>query len=123
MKFTPTFESQAYVNNEDGGKIVAKNLINMEYFATADTAEYMKKRFGADDIQVEPYPGAGGPVGTDAPNQRILVWNDGLRINAGLLAAFFVRNDEDEFPNVAANGVKAAIQQAREEMILRQRGN
>lgn len=115
MGYRPTFEPQATVTNQNvGGKPFVNNL-NMDYFATVATAKEMASLFGADHIKEIPYPGgSGGDLSTDAPPQRILVWKDGLEMNAGKLATFWVRNPEDEFPGLAFKLATRSVQDTRE---------
>lgn len=120
QKLTPAFEPQAYVVNKNGDEVVSRNLINMDYFATEETAVAVMQRFGAIRIDEEPYQGTsqgGGPVTEPAGlTARLIVWPDGLRINAGLIAANFKddRNPEDLFPGVADRLANNAIIAARQ---------
>lgn len=114
MGFIPTFEKQAVVNTMVNGK-PWPNILNMDYFATEETATYMMQRFGAHHIREGSYlEGFAGDLNSDAPPKRALVWRDGFEMNAGVLAAFYKRNPEEEFPGLAAKMVIKAIGQAHE---------
>lgn len=116
MGYVPKFEPQATVTNTDGARQY-NAILNMEYFATQQTALEMAKMFGADHIRDDKYPGgAGGNLSTDAPPMRTLVWRDGLEMNAGKLAAFWVREPEDDFPGLAFKFAVRSINDMREYM-------
>ncbi len=105
--FQPTFE-QAAVHGPYGGE----QLLNSDYFATQETAEWIMKRFGAVAVFFKPYEGTGG--GYTAPQERWLRFSDGTEMNAGNLAAYFVRNPEKDFPGLAEKFVWALVHGAQD---------
>lgn len=108
--FTPTFDDPGSVVATDGSG--ASSSLNRYYFATTATAAEMMERFDAVQVVSIPYLGSGGVFATNA-EERWLVWSDGIAINAGILAAYYIRNPEDRFPNVARNLILQAINSAR----------
>jgi hypothetical protein len=108
--FTPTFEDPGYVVATDGSG--ASSALNKFYFATEETATKMMELFDAAQVVSIPYLGVGGVFSTNA-EERWLVWSDGIACNAGILAAYYTRNPEDRFPNVAKNAVLQMINSAR----------
>lgn len=106
--YVPTFEPQAYIQSGP-----YRNMLNMKYFATEQTALEMMERFGAERIEERPYPALMGNDGTDAAPQRILAWADGLKMNAGVMADYFIRNPEDQFPGLAEKFIWQAIASQR----------
>lgn len=106
--YVPTFEPQAYIQSGP-----YRNMLNMKYFATEQTALEMMERFGAERIREQLYPALIGNDGSDAPMQRILVWSDGLEMNAGVIADYYIRNPEAEFPGLAEKFIWQAIASQR----------
>lgn len=100
----PTFEEGNTVNT--GGVLTP---LNPEYFATAETADAIMKRFGADHVALIPYPGADQVVNFSDAKERWIVFRNGTAINAGKLATFFKNNPELQFPHVAENAAWRAI--------------
>jgi hypothetical protein len=93
----PTFEQpvgygpNGYVNR----------FLNPDYFATAETAEWIMRRFGAREWFERVAPGNEGPIYTCSHKERWVRFWDGLEMNAGILAAYFKRMPEDQFPGLA----------------------
>lgn len=106
--FEPTFEGQHYVTGANGIPVP----LNIDYFATEETAMEVARRFGGDHVAGVKYQGSGGPEQTDA-RERWVVFRDGIACNAGLLAAQFRRNPEDVYPHVAENACWHDIASAR----------
>jgi len=109
--FEPAFEKpvgygpNGYVNR----------FLNPDYFATAETAEWITRRFGAKEWFERVAPGNEGPVYTASHKERWVRFADGLEVNAGILAAYFKRMPEDEFPGLAERFVWEYIALARRE--------
>lgn len=114
--FVPAFEQGVTVNENQNGIIIARK-VNEQYYATADTADAMCKRLFCLFV-LERDVFTGGPYTVTAP-QRFLVWPDGLTENAGVLAAYFVRNPEADFPGLADRFVNGVIATDRAAMQAR----
>ncbi len=106
--WVPTFEPQDYVTGVSGVPVP----LNVEYFATEETAEEVMKRSMATSVASVPYAGAGGPEQSTAM-ERWVVFSDGTACNAGLLAAHFLHSPEKEFPGVAEHAMWHDIDSAR----------
>lgn len=112
--FVPEFLPQAAILNMNGDTVVNRSILNMNYFATEATAQEMLDRFGGDHLETERYGGENGPgLVTDPPGilQQIIVWKNGYRANAGLMAAYYKadRNPEDLFPGLADKLVRMQL--------------
>lgn len=109
--FQPTFETpvgygpNGYVNR----------FLNPDYFATAETAEWIMRRFGAKEWFERVAPGNEGPIYTASHKERWLRFEDGLEVNAGILAAYFKRMPQESFPGLADRFVYDYIALARRE--------
>ena len=83
--------------------------LNQEYFASMETAEFIAKKFGNGEVYEVPFGGSGGLFAASAKEYHVEV-KPGVRVNAGILAAFYKRNPEDQFPGLAEKLIRAAIE-------------
>jgi hypothetical protein len=115
--FTPTFKKpvgygpNGYVNK----------YMNPDYFATSETADFIMRRVGATEKFERVAPGNEGPLYTCSELQWWLRFDDGLELNAGTLAAYFVRCPEDQFPGLADSFVRDYIALARREKAIEEK--
>ncbi len=86
--------------------------MNEWYFATEATANTLCKRLMCLFVLEKPSAAAGGPY-TVSALERWLVFSGGLQENAGILASFYTRNPEDQFPGLADKFVAAQLAQDR----------
>ncbi len=100
--FVPTFR-QAY--GTDGQTTWS---LNSEYFPTKPTAEYIAAKYGTGVLSEVPFGGSGGLFSASA-NEYWIELKDGRKVNAGLLAAYYVRNPEDKFPGLAEKLIRAVL--------------
>ncbi len=101
--WTPTYEVQQYVRSLNGPYVP----VNIFYFATQETAEHLKQKYGASSISLEPFEGSGGAVSQTDLKERHLVWPNGVKINAGILASLWTLNGA--YPDTANSLTLAAI--------------
>lgn len=112
--FQPTFKKpigygpNGYVNK----------YMNPDYFATEETADWIMHKTQAPEKFERVAPGNEGPLYTCSELQWWLRFSDGLELNAGVLAAYFVRNPEDKYPGLADSFVREYISLARREKAL-----
>lgn len=99
VTFHPTFRS-AFIT--DG-----KNFwpLNDDYFADFGTAQVMADKYGDGKVYELPFPGAGGMFVATA-NIFCTKLKSGRLVNCGVLAAFYVRNPEAQFPGLAEKLVR-----------------
>ncbi len=107
--FKPTFEQVTGY----GPYNYRNPRMNPDYFATAETAEWIRKRFGAREVFERIAPGNEGPFYTASHKERWVRFDDGTKMNAGIMAAYFIRNPEDKFPGLAEKMVLDTIAVAR----------
>ncbi len=107
--FTPTYEDLR-VTDHLNGKTYS---LNPWYAASKETAEEVCRRFFCAVIAEKPIIDAAPGSPFQFPFVRILVWPDSLEVNAGLLASYYTRNPEDQFPNVAERFVSAILDALR----------
>ncbi len=82
--------------------------LNSDYFATSETAQEMGRRYGdSDEVEEMPFGGSGGLFAASANEYHIRV--RGALFNAGLIAAFYKRNPERDFPGLADKMIRAAL--------------
>jgi len=101
MSFVPTFEKDPVAISTYG----TVTHLNPGYFATAETAEELARRYNAVPVE-KPYNLARFTV--LPPTQWFLRFGK-VDVNAGLLAGYFLRNPEDKFPGLADRYAKAII--------------
>lgn len=109
--FRPTFEKP--VGYGPGG--YQNRFLNPDYFATVETAAWIMARFGAREWFERIAPGNEGPLYTCSHKERWIRFDDGLEMNAGILAAYFKRMPEDLFPGVADTMCRQLIDLGRRE--------
>jgi hypothetical protein len=104
--FVPTYEPVPVLTNAWGGH----ETLNGLYFASRETALYIMKRFGGLSIFEAPIDAAagGGFTSTDWTMWHIR-FPGGFDMNAGVLAGYFLRGPEKDFPGWAASGIRDAI--------------
>jgi hypothetical protein len=105
--FVPQFLTDVKVINAYTGESQA---LNPAYFATRDTAQYIADKFGTGKVIEQPYAGPAGPYGATATEYYIQVPN-GRTVNAGLLADYYQRMPESQFPGLADLMIRDAIGQ------------
>lgn len=81
--------------------------VNPQYFATYGTAEVIAKLYGDGVVYQQPFGGVGG--GWECSHQCYMVKVGGRFVNAGMLAAYYARNPEDQFPGVADKLIRGAL--------------
>src|SRR5579872_2661528 len=92
--FVPAFR-QATVT--DGSSLWA---LNHDYFATRDTAQWIANKYGTGEVVETQFEGSGGPFAASAQEFQVKL-ADGRMVNAGILAGYYERNPETQFPGVA----------------------
>lgn len=109
--FLPTFEQGIKV--KCSLPQCGEAIVNEQYFATKETADWVCKRLACAAVFEQPYGGAGGPFYV-AVKERWLAWPDGLTQNAGLLAAYYLRNPPDIADRLLAP-ILAALHAAKQQ--------
>jgi len=108
--FVPTFITARIISgnmgevNQEIGNGTQENF--MGHFATEETANALAKRFGGKVIEID--PNFGGGVHT-VPEKAYGIQKDGKVFNAGVLASYFIRMPENEFPGAAEKAVKIIL--------------
>ena len=105
--FVPQFLTNVQVLSSMGGS----EPLNPAYFATQETAQYIADKFGTGKIVQVPWGGTGGPYAATAQEYHIVLPN-GATVNAGLLADYYVRMPEAQFPGLADTMIQMAIAKA-----------
>jgi hypothetical protein len=83
--------------------------INDMFLATSETAHEVMVRFSGLAVVERPFITPGGMWTTDAV-ERLVLFKDNILVNAGILADYFRRNPEKDFPGVAYNLANQLIQ-------------
>ena len=78
------------------------------YFATEETAAWIAARYGTGEVVLRSFCGNAGPLTASHP-ERHIVLPDGRTVNAGILAAFYVRTPEAQFPGYAEAQIRALL--------------
>jgi hypothetical protein len=73
---------------------------NHDYFATQATAQWIANKYGTGQLVTTPFEGSGGPFSASASEYQIVLAN-GSMVNAGILASYYERNPESQFPGLA----------------------
>jgi hypothetical protein len=102
--WVPTFLTGVTINSPFGGPYA----MNSDYFATPETANTLCKRLQCSFVYSRPCAEASDPFFCSQP-QMWITFPDCFTVNAGVLAAYYVRNPEDQFPNVAYNAIQAVL--------------
>jgi hypothetical protein len=82
--------------------------LNPDYFASRETADWVAKKYGTGEVVELPYGGDGGPFQASEKEFHIKLAN-GKTVNAGILAAYYDRNPESQFPGVADKLIKDVL--------------
>lgn len=101
--WVPTFE-QGHYKDHWGVKYPMSEID----FATAETAEEVRKRLNADSVFLHPKFNP-----NEDAEQRWLKFPDGTTINAGRVADNWLRAPEGQFPGVALAWAKTAVEQRK----------
>jgi hypothetical protein len=94
--FLPEFQQNLEVVSAYGGS----SPLNPIYFATKDTAQWIANKYGTGEVVERPYGATGGPYSANGTEYYIKL-QDGKLVNAGLLADYYQRLPESQFPGQA----------------------
>jgi len=108
--FVPQFMTNVEETSSMGG---GPWPLNPAYFATQQTAQYLADKFGTGQIVQVPFGGTGGPYAASAEEYHIVLPN-GATVNAGLLADYYVRMPESQFPGLADTMIQMAVARAEQ---------
>ena len=103
--FVPQFMTNVQETSSMGG---GPWPLNPAYFATQQTAQYIADKFGTGQIVQVPFGGTGGPYAASAEEYHVVLPN-GATVNAGLLADYYVRMPEAQFPGLADTMIQMAV--------------
>ncbi len=104
--WTPTYEPQQYVSEPNNIGTMSEQPVSLFVFATQATAEHLLAKYApAGHIVGIPFLGP-GPDSEPIP-QRVIVWPNGVGINAGMLASIWTRNTVN--PDIANTITLSAI--------------
>lgn len=92
------------------GPVTYSQPLNRYYFATDETAERVRVLLGALVVIKQPFGGVGGIFSCDT-EERHLIFPGGVNINAGILASYWDRNPEEQFPGVALALASSVVNQ------------
>jgi hypothetical protein len=81
---------------------------NPNYFASKDTAQWIANKYGTGQVIETPFEGSGGPFAASANEYQIKL-DDGRTVNAGILAGYYERNPESQFPGLADKLIRAQL--------------
>jgi hypothetical protein len=82
--------------------------LNHNYFATKDTAQWIANKYGTGQVIETPFGGSGGPFAASA-NEYQIKMADGRTVNAGILAGYYERNPESQFPGLADKLIRGQL--------------
>jgi hypothetical protein len=82
--------------------------LNSNYFATKDTAQWIANKYGTGQVIETPFGGSGGPYAASA-NEYQIKMADGRTVNAGILAGYYARNPESQFPGLADKLIRGQL--------------
>lgn len=85
--------------------------LNHDYFATKDTAQWIANKYGNGQVFETQFEGSGGPFSASATEYQIKL-PDGRMVNAGILAGYYERNPESQFPGLADKLIRNQLAQA-----------
>jgi hypothetical protein len=100
--FIPAFRPATVT---DGSAVWA---LNHDYFATKDTAQWIANKYGTGQVIETPFEGSGGPFAASATEFQIKL-ADGRTVNAGILAGYYERNPETQFPGLADKLIRGQL--------------
>lgn len=101
--FVPAFQQNLQVTSIYGGS----SPLNPVYFATQATAQWIAQKYGTGEVVSGP-GGQGGPFSANGTEYFIKL-NNGVLVNAGLLAGYYQRAPEAEFPGVADQQIRMQL--------------
>lgn len=114
--YAPTFLTATIATDNGRGGMIVQGIDPgpresfHSFFATVETAKQMSTRYGNGEVVELPSPFAGGgPVVQIPTTSWGIVLADGRTFNAGMIASYFVRNNEVDTPGVADRLIKAAL--------------
>jgi hypothetical protein len=84
--------------------------LNPTYFADPATAQWIANKYGTGQVVQTPFFDGGGPYSASASMNQIVLAN-GDKVNAGILAAYYARNPESEFPGLADTLIQSQLAQ------------
>ena len=105
--FVPSFRTAFGSGVGNDGKPISWNL-NSTYFATKDTAQWIANKYGTGQVIEVPFGGSGGPFSASA-NEYAIKLPDGRQVNAGILAGYYARNPENQFPGLADKLIRGQL--------------
>ncbi len=100
--FVPTFQTATVT---DGTTVWPANS---DYFASQQTAQWIANKYGTGQLVTTPFEGSGGPFSASASEYQIVLAN-GTTVNAGILASYYERNPESQFPGVADSLIRSQL--------------
>jgi hypothetical protein len=100
--FVPTFRTATVT---DGVNVWP---LNSNYFASKDTAQWIANKYGTGQVIETPFEGSGGPFAASA-NEYQIKMADGRTVNAGILAGYYDRNPESQFPGLADKLIRGQL--------------
>jgi hypothetical protein len=100
--FVPSFRTASVT---DGVNVWG---LNSDYFATKDTAQWIANKYGTGQVIETPFEGSGGPFSASA-NEYQIKMADGRTVNAGILAGYYERNPESQFPGLADKLIRGQL--------------
>lgn len=107
MPFVPDFQQNLEVVSAYGGS----SPLNPIYFATPETAQWIANKYGTGEVVARPYNATGGPYTANGTEYYIRLQNGGL-VNAGLLADYYRRLPEAQFPGLADRVIRQGLGEA-----------
>jgi len=105
--FEPEFQQNLEVVSAYGGS----SALNPIYFATPETAQWIANKYGTGEVVARPYNATSGPYTANGTEYYIRLQNGSL-VNAGLLADYYQRLPEAQFPGVADSIIRQGLGEA-----------
>ena len=102
--FVPKFQQNLEVVSAYGGS----SALNPIYFATPETAQWIANKYGTGEVVARPYDATGGPYSANGTEYYIRLTN-GKLVNAGLLADYYRRMPEAQFPGLADRTIRQGL--------------
>jgi hypothetical protein len=103
--FVPKFIDNVIVTSIFGGTW----LLNPDYFATPETAQWMASKYGTGEVVEQTIYGFGNPYQPTTTTQANIKLANGTLVNAGLLACYYQTYPEAKFPGLADMFVRRAV--------------
>lgn len=100
--FVPTFQNALVTDGVNSWNL------NHDYFATKDTAQWIANKYGTGQVISTPFEGSGGPFNANQTEFQIVL-HDGRTVNAGILAGYYERNPESQFPGLADTLIRGQL--------------